>query len=124
MDLNNIKRNQLDYLLTDVLPTELSDRFTYSYFYDYLMSQKHDLDRIHGLLTSQKNKNGSDVLFSGSSNWVSAPLKYTIMKQLHDEREISLLQPLAALELFLFISKTTCRYLFVKCSLNSTYTCL
>lgn len=104
MDLNNIKRNQLDYLLTDVLPTELSDRFTYSYFYDYLMTRKHDLDRIHGLLTSQKNKNGSDVLFSGSSNWVSAPLKYTIMKQLHDEREISLLQPLAALELFLFIS--------------------
>ena len=30
MDLNNIKRNNLDYLLTDILPTELSDRFTYS----------------------------------------------------------------------------------------------
>ena len=28
MDLNNIKRNNLDYLLTDILPTELSDRFT------------------------------------------------------------------------------------------------
>ena len=26
MDLNNIKRNQLDYILTDILPTELSER--------------------------------------------------------------------------------------------------
>ena len=33
MNLNNIKRNQLDYLLTDILPNELSDRFTYSHFY-------------------------------------------------------------------------------------------
>lgn len=37
MDLNNIKRNNLDYLLTDILPTELSDRFTYSYFYEFLL---------------------------------------------------------------------------------------
>lgn len=39
MDLNNIERNQLDYFLTDVLPTELSDRFTYIYFYKYLISK-------------------------------------------------------------------------------------
>ena len=32
MDLNNIKRNQLDYILTDMLPTELSERFTFSTF--------------------------------------------------------------------------------------------
>ena len=36
MNLNNIKRNQLDYLLTDILPNELSDRFTYSHFYEIL----------------------------------------------------------------------------------------
>ena len=46
MDLNNIKRNNLDYLLTDILPTELSDRFTYSYFYKFLLSKSDEIDDI------------------------------------------------------------------------------
>lgn len=104
MDLTNIKRNQLDYMLTDVLPTELSDRFTYAYFYEYLIDRSKDINHIVRELIRLKNKNGKEVLFNGSSNWVTAPLKYTIMKQLHSEREISLLQPMAAMELFLFVS--------------------
>lgn len=46
MDLNNIERNQLDYFLTDVLPTELSDRFTYIYFYKYLISKNKDIQSM------------------------------------------------------------------------------
>ena len=38
------------------------------------------------------------------NNWVTMPLKYSIMKELHTEREISLLQPIAAVELFAFVS--------------------
>lgn len=104
MDLTNIKRNQLDYMLTDVMPTELSDRFTYTYFYEYLINNNKEITRIVKELVRLKNKNGKEVLFNGNRNWVTAPLKYTIMKQLHNEREISLLQPMAAMQLFLFVS--------------------
>lgn len=103
MDLNNIKRNHLDYILTDVLPTELSDCFTYVYFYEYLMGKNKDIDKMIQLMQVIKNKN-NQVLFDGNKNWVTMPLKYTIMKQLHTERQISLLQPMAAMELFLFVS--------------------
>lgn len=103
MNLNNIERNQLDYILTDVLPTELSSQFTYSYFYEYLVSKYKDIEKMIRLLLEIKNKNSASVLFSGHNNWVTVPLKYTIMKQLHSEREISLLQPMAAMELFLFV---------------------
>lgn len=103
MNLNNIERNQLDYILTDVLPTELSEQFTYHYFYEFLTEKEIDVSDMIRKIIELKNK-GDTVLFQGSNNWVSMPLKYTIMKQLHSEREISLLQPLAAMQLFLFIS--------------------
>lgn len=99
MDLNNIEQQQLDYFLTDVLPTELSDRFTYIYFYKYLISKNKDIQSMIRHKSRQRDNN-SDILFSGSKSWCSMPLKYTIMKQLHSEREISLLQPIAAVELF------------------------
>ena len=102
MDLNNIERNQLDYILTDVTPTEISEQFTYRYFYDYLTEKGHDIEVMMKKILDMKNNNNA-VLFK-DGNWISMPLKYTIMKELHSEREISLLQPLAAVELFLFIS--------------------
>ncbi len=101
MKLNNIKRNQLDYILTDVLPTELSEQFTYRYFYEYLNKKDNQINSILKEVIKQKNKN--NIVFKGN-NWKSIPLRYTIMKQLHTERAISLLQPLAAIQLFLFIS--------------------
>jgi len=100
MDLNNIKRNNLDYLLTDILPTELSDRFTYSYFYDYLLSKPEEIDSMIQCL--KKTKAIPDGLFQGQG-WASMPLKYSIMKDLHTVREISLVQPLAAIEMLLFV---------------------
>lgn len=104
MDLNNLKRNQLDYILTDVLPTELSDRFTFSYFYDYLINQNVEVTDMIKFLMKLKNKSKQGTLFKGSNNWVTMPLKYTIMKDLHTDREISLLQPMAAVQLFAFIA--------------------
>ena len=41
----NIKRNSLDYIITDILPVELSDRFTYIYFYDFLNSKSKILNK-------------------------------------------------------------------------------
>lgn len=42
-------------------------------------------------------------MFQGKKCWASMPLKYSIMKELHTVREISLVQPLAALEMLLFV---------------------
>lgn len=100
MDLNNIKRNNLDYLLTDILPVELSDRFTYSYFYDFLLSKPVEFNNIIQCLKETKVK--PDGLFKGKE-WASMPLKYSIMKDLYTVREISLVQPLAAIEMLLFV---------------------
>lgn len=103
MDLNNIERNQIDYILTDVLPTELSNQFSYVDFYEFLFSKSKDINEMISYLTKQKGKSNT-VLFNDSKNLTTMPLKYTIMKQLHSEREISLLQPMAAIQLFLFIA--------------------
>lgn len=54
MDLNNIKRNQLDYILTDILPTELSERFTFFYFYEFLMTKRKELKQMNNFLVSVK----------------------------------------------------------------------
>lgn len=100
MELNNIKRNNLDYLLTDILPTELSDRFTYSFFYDYLLSKSAEIEKMIRCLEETKAK--PDGLFK-AREWASMPLKYSIMKDLYTVREISLVQPLAAVEMLLFV---------------------
>ena len=97
MNLNNIKRNQLDYLLTDILPNELSDRFTYSHFYEYLIERSDEVEQMYKQLEETKAK--VEGMFQGKKCWASMPLKYSIMKELHTVREISLVQPLAALEI-------------------------
>lgn len=105
MDLNNIKRNQLDYILTDILPNELSELFSFKYFYDFLLSKRKDVKEMLDKVIEAKNKSASEqVLFLGSINWATMPLKYTIMKGLHSSREISLLQPMAAVQIYLFIT--------------------
>lgn len=101
MNLNNIKRNQLDYLLTDILPNELSDRFTYSHFYEYLVKRSDDVNKMFERLEETKAK--ADGMFRETKCWASMPLKYSIMKELHTVREMSLVQPLAALEILLFV---------------------
>lgn len=105
MDLNNIKRNQLDYILTDILPNELSELFSFKYFYEYLLNKRKEVKEMVDKVINAKNKSASEqVLFLGSINWATMPLKYTIMKGLHSIREISLLQPMAAIQIYLFIT--------------------
>lgn len=102
MRQKNIERNQLDYILTDVLPTELSEQFSYLRFYEYLDTKSSEIGRIIKNLIKKKNENKE--VFKESINWRTVPLTYTIMKRLRTERTISLLQPLAAMQLFLFVS--------------------
>ena len=42
----NIERNRLDYILTDIMPVEISELFSYGKFYDFLLSHKKELDSI------------------------------------------------------------------------------
>lgn len=106
MDLNNIERNKLDYLLTDILPAELPETFTYKYFYEYLFDKSEELSFVENEMIKKKNKhndNSKNRLFEGPV-WANAPLKYTIMKGQDGERQISLLHPISAMEILLFVS--------------------
>lgn len=101
MDLNNVERNKLDYLLTDLLPTELPELYTCRYFYEFLIEHKSDVENLEKMIIALKNKQGC-CLFEGKV-WASSPLKYTIMKGLDNERLLSLVHPIAGLQIFLFI---------------------
>ena len=53
----NIERNKLDYLLTDIMPVEVSELFSYSKFYEYLLSKQSTLDDIVSkMLKIQKHR--------------------------------------------------------------------
>ncbi len=97
---NNIERNKIDYLLTDIMPVEISELFSYSKFYEFLLSHKRELNDIVKQLMKLKASN--DYLFNGG-DWASTPLKYNILKGVDGTREISLTQPISALNIFFFI---------------------
>lgn len=101
MNLSNIERNQLDYILTDVIPFEISDLFSYRYFYDFLNNNYDEIKSISESIINSKNKN--NVVFCNSNYWKSIPLIYSIKKSTHTERTISLIHPLGAVQLFLFV---------------------
>lgn len=42
----NIERNKIDYLLTDIMPVEVSELFSYSKFYEFLLEHKKELTEI------------------------------------------------------------------------------
>ena len=44
MGWNGLERNRLDYILTDLLPVELSELFSFSQFYSFLLQK--DQQRI------------------------------------------------------------------------------
>lgn len=104
MDLTKIERNRLDYLLTDLLPTELPELFTYHFFYEYLVNKKEYLDLLEQVVINQKNEHNKGQKLFESRIWANSPLKYTIMKGLENERLISILHPISGIQVFLFIS--------------------
>lgn len=104
MGYDNIKRNSLDYILTDILPVELSEMFTFRAFYNFLFDNQKEVDEILKKMITNKNKvNSKLVLFKGNS-WASIPLKYSIVKNQNSSRELNVMQPIAALQVYLFVS--------------------
>ncbi len=100
---NNIERNRLDYLLTDIMPVEVSELFSFGKFYEYLLTKQSTLDEIIEEMREQKAI-GLEVPFTGMwGNWATAPLKFGILKGIQAIREINLVQPLSALNMYFFI---------------------
>ena len=106
MGWNGLERNRLDFILTDLLPVELSELFSFSLFYDFLLKneQQKIIEILIEVLKKDKAKSNS-VMFQG--NWSTKPLKYKILKGANTMRQMSIMQPLSALNLFLFIECLT-----------------
>lgn len=102
MGWNGLERNKLDYILTDLLPVEISELFSFSQFYAFLLQkqQKKTLEDLVQKIKINKAKNGSVMFKDG---WSTKPLKYKIAKGTETMREMSVIQPFSALNLFLFI---------------------
>ena len=103
MGWKGLERDALDFILTDLLPVELSDRFTFYYLYEYLQS-----DPIRKVLSSLVDKTKKEKSCSPSTklfenDWATQPLKYPILKGLGTYREMSLVQPFSALNIYFFI---------------------
>lgn len=98
---NNIERNKIDYLLTDIMPVEISELFSYGKFYEFLLENQRELDSIVDDIMKTKAQ-GEKLPFNGGS-WASTPLKYNILKGVDGSREINLTQPISALNIYFFI---------------------
>ena len=102
MGWSGIERNKLDFILTDLLPVELSELFSFTSFYSFLLGkdQQKVLSTMVNALKAKK-ASGKGVMFK--DGWSTKPLKYNIMKGNKTVREMSLIQPFSAINLYLFI---------------------
>lgn len=102
--IGNIERNKLDYLLTDIMPVEVSELFSYTKFYEYLISKQAILDKIIAHMRVLKAQN-AETPFSGGNwgGWATTPLKFNILKGTNSVRELNLVQPLSAMNIYFFV---------------------
>ena len=102
MGWSGIERNKMDFILTDLLPVELSELFSFAPFYSFLLEKEQQKTIAQSIekLKAIKAK-GNCSMFQNS--WSAKPLKYSILKGTDSMREMSVIQPLSALNLFLFM---------------------
>ena len=90
------KRNQLDIILTDLQPNEVPQIYTLKNFYNYLVTNKV-MKRI------SRDKNEDEKKFD--SSWHAAPLKFFVLKDNNEYREISFINPLSMMEVYLYLER-------------------
>lgn len=102
MGWSGLERNKLDYILTDLLPVEISELFSFSQLYAFLLKKENQkiLDALIQEIKQNKAQSSSRMFEHG---WSTKPLKYKILKGTDTMREMSVIQPFSALNLFLFI---------------------
>lgn len=103
MKNTNIRRNQLDYLITDTMPVELPELYSLYRFYQYLFEKKaaKNLKSAKKNLLKIKHEN-KNIMFNDPT-WSTAPLKFKIIKNQKTTRTLSLVQPLSAINIYFFI---------------------
>ncbi|MFW2504575.1 RNA-directed DNA polymerase [Clostridium diolis] len=104
MSFDNIKRNSLDYILTDILPIEISELYTNKFFYDFMIKNNNWLECILKKIIIDKNNTNEHRKLFEDAKWTSLPLKYTVAKNSNAVRTLNILHPVAAIELFLFVA--------------------
>ena len=97
MKTPNIERNKLDYILTDLLPVEITELFSLNHFYNYLMDNRHVLDEAEKVIRKTIEE-GNKLPFE--KGWATMPLKFNILKGNDGQREISLMQPLSMINIY------------------------
>ena len=98
-----IERNKLDYILTDILPVELPETFTFNYLYNFLEKNHLEIDALIKEFTILKYKiNDKQKLFE-CNLWKTSPLKFNILKPNNKYRELSVTNPLSAINIYIFI---------------------
>lgn len=95
-----IKRNELDYLVTDILPVELQEMLSLESFYRFLNENQRLLDEIKTALHKERHS-GSSIVFD---KWHAMPLKYSVYKSHGSERQLALLNPFSMLEVYFFVN--------------------
>jgi len=102
MKHQNIDRNKLDYILSDLLPVEITELFSLNNFYNYLLEKENrrKLEIAVSKVRDAKSKN-STVLFQ--NGWSTSPLKFNILKGNNGQREISLIQPVSMINIYIFL---------------------
>lgn len=102
MTWKGLERNKLDYILTDLLPVELSELFSFRPFYDFLLGREQQ--KTLYLLSEELKKIqaiSEQIMFK--ERWASVPFKYNIIKGSDSLREMSIMQPLSAINIYLLI---------------------
>lgn len=102
MAWSGLERNKLDYILTDLLPVELSERFSFRPFYDFLL-QKNQQDELKKVTEQMKKECAKSERKIFDNEWGTMPLKYNILKGNDSLRRMSLIQPFSALNIYLFM---------------------
>lgn len=102
MAWRGIERNKLDYILTDLLPVEISERFSFKPFYDFLL-QKNQQDHLKQIADQMKKACAKSDQKIFDNEWGTMPLRYNILKGNDSLRHMSLIQPFSALNIYLFM---------------------
>lgn len=97
MKNKNMQRNKLDIILTDLQPVETPKIYTSRYFYDFLIKSK-SMKRI--IICPNDPEKGNI-----SPAWHASPLKYHILKDNNEMRELSYINPISMIEVYCFLDE-------------------
>lgn len=102
MGWKGLERNKLDFILTDTLPVEVSELFSFSQFYNFLLN-KEQHKNLNTIIETIKRKKALSNQTMFENKWSAKPLKYKILKGTSSYREMSIINPFSALNMFLFM---------------------